>query len=149
MIKIAHRGNYAGKNPSRENTISYIEEAISAGYDVEIDVRLIHGDWFLGHDSLQEKIDISFFERPKVWTHCKNIEGYLSVYNNPKAHVFWHDKDEFVYTSKGIKWANVGVITHDGIMVMPEYDQLARTKIKNKSLFPLGICSDNFNLFEV
>ena len=33
MIKIAHRGNYKGRNVDRENTISYIEEAIAAGYN--------------------------------------------------------------------------------------------------------------------
>lgn len=148
MIKIAHRGNYAGRNADRENTVAYIEEAIAAGYDVEIDVWLVGQDWFLGHDFPNEQVDLSFFERPQVWTHCKNLVGYVSLYNNPKAHVFWHDRDDFVYTSKGIKWANVGIITYDGVMVMPEYNNLVTTKLKNKTISPLGICSDNFSLFE-
>ena len=38
MILIAHRGNVNGKNPERENTIEYIEEAIKKGYHCEIDI---------------------------------------------------------------------------------------------------------------
>ena len=38
MIKlIAHMGNISGSNPSRENTVKYIKEALKAGYDVECD----------------------------------------------------------------------------------------------------------------
>lgn len=149
MIKIAHRGNYAGRNAERENTTSYIEEAIAAGYDVEVDAWLLGESWYLGHDFPSEIVDRSFFERPQIWTHCKNLVGYVSLYNNPKAHVFWHNRDEFVYTSKGIKWANVGVITYDGIMVMPEYNSLTTVQLKNKSIEPLGICSDDFSLFNL
>ena len=149
MIKIAHRGNYAGRNAERENTVVYIEEAIAAGYDVEVDAWLLGENWFLGHDFPLEPVERSFFERPQIWAHCKNLVGYVSLYNNPKTHVFWHDRDEFVYTSKGIKWANVGVITHDGVMVMPEYNNLTTTQLKNGSIEPLGICSDNFGLFNL
>ena len=38
MILISHRGNVNGKLPNRENTISYIKEAIAKGFDVEIDI---------------------------------------------------------------------------------------------------------------
>ena len=38
MIYISHRGNTNGKNPARENTKSYIDEAIAKGFDVEIDI---------------------------------------------------------------------------------------------------------------
>ena len=37
MIRIAHRGNFAGINRDRENSPDYIEEAIAAGYNVEVD----------------------------------------------------------------------------------------------------------------
>ena len=32
MILIAHRGNINGPNPERENTVSYIQEALDKGY---------------------------------------------------------------------------------------------------------------------
>ena len=147
MLKIAHRGNFEGRNAERENTIPYIEEAIAAGYDVEIDVWLVNGIWMLGHDFPKEEVSLSFFERPQVWTHAKNLIGYVSLYNNKNVHVFWHDKDDFAITSKGIKWANTGIITHDGIMVMPENNRNICGLIKEKLICPLGICSDNFSLF--
>jgi len=148
MIRIAHRGNYKGRDALRENTISYIEEAIAAGYDVEIDVWLLDGKWHLGHDFPGEEIQLSFMERPQVWTHAKDLQGYVSLHGQKNVHVFWHDKDEFAITSKGIKWASTGIITHDGIMVMPEYSPFALTVIRSFEVRPLGVCSDNFGLFE-
>lgn len=147
MIRIAHRGNYKGRDNLRENTISYIEEAIAAGYDVEIDVWLLDGKWHLGHDFPGEVIELSFMERSQVWTHAKDLQGYVSLYSQKHVHVFWHDKDEFAITSKGIKWARAGVLTNDGIMVMPEYVPYALTSITSREVTPLGICSDDFRMF--
>jgi hypothetical protein len=50
MIYISHRGNVDGKKPHLENKPEYIDEAISLGYDVEIDVWCIDGGLMLGHD---------------------------------------------------------------------------------------------------
>jgi len=147
MIKIAHRGNYSGRNIERENTIDYIEEAISAGYDVEVDVWLINNQWHLGHDFPGEVIPLSFLERQCIWTHAKNLVGYVSLYNNSKAHVFWHNKDDFAITSKGIKWAKTHVLTYDGVMVMPEFNDHHTSMIKLGHLDPIGICSDDFSKF--
>jgi hypothetical protein len=145
MIKIANLGNHSGRNIQRENTVEYIEEAIALGYDVKIDVWLIDTQWYIGHDFPTEKIDLLFMERPRIWANCKNLIGYVSLYNNPKTHVFWHNKDEFVFTSKGIKWANVGVETTDGVIYMPEDSIDICHKLSKKSFEPLGICSNAFN----
>jgi hypothetical protein len=147
MIRIAHRGNYNGKNILRENTKSYIEEAIEAGYDVEVDAWLIGHSWHLGHDFPGETVPLSFFERANIWTHAKNLIGYVSLYNNPKVHTFWHDKDDFVYTNKGIKWAHAGIVTYDGVVVMPELSEKITKMLQSGEFEPLGICSDNFDLF--
>ena len=147
MIKIAHRGNHAGRIEERENTVSYIEEAITAGYNVEIDVWLIDKQWHLGHDFPDEKIDLSFMERPEIWTHAKNLVGYVSLYNNSKVHTFWHDKDDYVFTSKGIKWCKTHILTYDGVMVMPEFNDYHTSIIKSGFLDPLGVCSDDFRKF--
>lgn len=148
MIKIAHRGNYKGRDPTRENTVAYVNEAIAAGFDVEVDAWLLDDNWYLGHNFPMTFVDRAFLERPQIWTHAKNLVGYVSLYSNPKVHVFWHNKDEFVFTSKGIKWANSGVVTYDGVMVMPENSAGCVEMIKNKEVEPLGICSDDFRLFE-
>ena len=56
MIIISHRGNIRGEVPSRENAPSYIDCAIGNGYEVEIDVRSINGELWLGHDEAQYKV---------------------------------------------------------------------------------------------
>lgn len=145
MIRIAHRGNYKGRIEGRENSPDYIEEAIVAGYNVEVDVWLIESKWMLGHDFPKYEVPLSFFERPEIWTHAKNLVGYVSLYNNSKAHTFWHDKDDFTFTSKGIKWCRTHIITYDGVMVMPEFNDYHRELLKNGHS-PLGVCSDNFQL---
>jgi hypothetical protein len=147
MIKIAHRGNFAGRVEERENTVSYIEEAIALGYDVEVDVWLIDRQWHLGHDFPGEKIEREFLQQPMIWTHAKNLVGYVSLYNNPLVHTFWHNKDDFVFTSKGIKWCKTHVLTYDGVMVMPEFNDYHTDILKNGHS-PLGVCSDDFRKFE-
>lgn len=147
MILIAHRGNFNGKNVERENSPDYIEEAIALGYDVEVDVWLVDKKWMLGHDFPKYEVPLSFFERPQIWTHAKNLVGYVSLYHNTKAHVFWHNKDDFAITSKGIKWAKTHILTFDGVMVLPEHNDYHTEMIKNKHIGPIGICSDNFSKF--
>jgi hypothetical protein len=71
----------------------------------------------------------------------------VSLYNNPKAHVFWHNHDDFAITSKGIKWAKEGVITYDGVMTIPSNNVDFIQSIKEGIVEPLGVCSDNFTLF--
>ena len=57
MLKIAHRGNLYGPDPERENTIEVISEALALGYDVEIDIWLVDGKLYLGHDEPTYLID--------------------------------------------------------------------------------------------
>ena len=59
---ISHRGNLNGVNPDRENSPSYIQKAIFAGYDVEIDVRWWNDGIWLGHDTPDWEVPISFLE---------------------------------------------------------------------------------------
>ena len=52
MRIISHRGNVRGRVPGRENAPSYIDCALGNGYVVEIDVWVIDGEYWLGHDEL-------------------------------------------------------------------------------------------------
>jgi len=144
MIKIAQRGNFKGRDTTRENTVSYIEEAILAGYDVKIDVWLINEKWYLGHNLPIEEIQLSFMERPEIWTHARDLQGYVSLFNNSKVHTFWHSRDDYTFTSKNIKWAKSGDKTRDGIQVMPNSSTWAHIISKP----PLGVCSDDFSQYE-
>ena len=60
MIIIAHRGNVDGPNPERENSPDYIDEALSMGYDVEIDLRSKDKQLFLGHDKPQYPLKLGW-----------------------------------------------------------------------------------------
>jgi len=109
---IAHRGNVNGSNPDRENTVSYIEEAIEGGFDVEIDVRAIEDGMYtggyrylLGHDNSETEISYEWLllYAEKLWVHCKDLTSLRALYESP-LNYFWHQEDDFTLTSKNIIW---------------------------------------------
>jgi glycerophosphoryl diester phosphodiesterase len=145
MILISHRGNLIGPNPLKENSLQYIQEALDKGFDVEIDIWLNDGIFYLGHDAIQYEVTLDWLNKRKnnLWIHCKNIEaiewfnGSLETYN-----YFWHQEDTVTLTSKSFIWAYPGKQPiNRSIAVMPE--------IFNDDLNScIGICSDyiqNYN----
>jgi hypothetical protein len=145
MILISHRGNLIGPNPLKENSLQYIQEALDKGFDVEIDIWLNDGIFYLGHDVIQYEVTLDWLNKRKnnLWIHCKNIEaiewfnGSLETYN-----YFWHQEDTVTLTSKSFIWAYPGKQPiNRSIAVMPE--------IFNDDLNScIGICSDyiqNYN----
>jgi hypothetical protein len=137
MIFISHRGNIDGKKPHLENNPDYINEAITLGYDVEVDMWWIDGKIYLGHDKPQYEISDNWLaERAnKLWIHCKNVE-LLGWIKNTTLHYFWHEEDTLTLTSKNFIWVYPGkqpVIK--SIAVMPERSNDDVSKC-------IGICSD-------
>ena len=66
MKLISHRGNINGENIELENTPDYIDEAISLGYDVEIDIWKDEDGFYLGHDEPTYPINLEWLvERKK------------------------------------------------------------------------------------
>jgi hypothetical protein len=76
MILIAHRGNFKGRNPEKENNPDYIKDAVERGYYVEVDVWVNNGIFYLGHDEPQWRVDVDFLRNPKLICHSKNIEAF-------------------------------------------------------------------------
>lgn len=137
---IAHRGNTRGPDVTRENSPEYIDEAISNGFDVEIDVWVNKDKLALGHDYMQYEISPTFlFERASVlWCHAKNLDALIFLTKN-SLHAFSHDKDDYVLTSKGVIWSFPGKpLTPDVVCVMPERANYTKDELKNCK----GICSD-------
>lgn len=139
MIFISHRGNIENKNVGLENKPSYIDDALHKGYDVEIDVWMIDGKLFLGHDGPQYDITLEWVvdRINNLWVHCKNIESLIYFKNcGHNINFFWHETDTLTLTSKNYIWAYPGKQPiENSIAVMPElYDD-------NTSLC-YGICSD-------
>jgi hypothetical protein len=139
MLKIAHRGNLVGPSP-RENHPFYIEEAIYAGFDVEVDVRLINKELWLGHDKPQYLTSKSFLDRYKnsLWIHCKNLEALEYFSNLQEDYIyFWHEEDSYALTSNNLIWTYPGKpVTEKSILVLKGRETL------QSSSTPFGICSD-------
>ena len=140
MILIAHRGNFNGPNKYRENTISYIEEAIYKGYDVEIDVRVKKNKIYIGHDQPIDLATDSWLKKfkNKLWIHCKDSSS-LDYFNNLKQYnYFWHEDDAFTITSKGF------VLSHVKNSINKLSGKFIKIQLENKKINGnfVGILSD-------
>ena len=100
MYLISHRGNLNGIQKNRENSPSYVNEAIEKGYNVEVDVRYEKNKFFLGHDFNQYEIKKEFLLNKKIWCHAKTNDALYAL-EKIKAHYFWHQEDDYTITSKG------------------------------------------------
>ncbi len=103
MKIISHRGNIRGSIPDKENRPSYIDCAIGNGYDVEIDVRLIEGQLWLGHDGPQYKVEHCWLQSRKeyLWIHCKDLAAAKECWEYQS---FCHTSDPYTYTTIGKVW---------------------------------------------
>ena len=162
MKAISHRGNIKGAVPDKENRPSYIDCAIGNGYDVEIDIRSIDGELWLGHDQAQYKIEHKWLEERKkyLWIHCKNLEAAkeCNIYNS-----FIHHSDEpYAYITNGKIWlhdlkmeidnnvivpllvSDDHVLTGDHLIEDQKFDELSNedTIIIPRWLHPYAICTD-------
>ena len=137
MKLISHRGNINGKIPNNENHPEYIDEALHAGFDVEIDMWWVDGRIYLGHDEPQYEVDTKWLENrmDSLWVHCKNVE-LLDWIRSTSLHWFWHEEDTLTLTSKGHVWVYPGKQPIVGsIAVMPEIHDEDVSKC-------IGVCSD-------
>lgn len=146
MKIISHRGNLTGPNSVKENSIDYIEEAIAEGFDVEIDLRVVNDQYYLGHDIPQYFITAQWLEKYKdvLWIHCKNRESLEKMSTSVvKFNYFWHETDNYTITSKGIGWVLVGQLPYSkSIIVLPESIDLYSNQSEHiKNVY--GICTDN------
>ena len=121
MILISHRGNTNGPNPEKENHPDYITKALSEGYDVEVDVWYVNGEFYLGHDKPQYKTNKIFLSNNHLWVHCKNIEALNQFRFDSSINYFWHENDTVALTSQKYIWAYPGKQPiKNSIAVMPE-----------------------------
>ena len=142
MIYISHRGNINGRIEDVENKPEYINDTILLGYDVEVDVWFVDGEWWLGHDKPQYKISVEWLEerQDKLWIHCKNVDAMVELESGNKHYdgfnFFWHETDTLTLTSLSFIWVYPGKQPIKGsIAVMPE--------IHNEDVSKCyGICSD-------
>jgi len=141
MIIISHRGNIRGAVPDKENRPSYIDCAIGNGYHVEIDVRSINGELWLGHDEPQYKVDHNWLDKRRhyLWLHCKNLEAAKECW---AYHSFCHTSDSFVYTSTGVIWLHDLSQRIDHNTIIPLIDREDVESFMPGYEKPFGICTD-------
>ena len=118
MKIISHRGNIKGSIPEKENRPSYIDCAIGNGYDVEIDVRTINGELWLGHDEPQYKVI-------HTWLKCWKYQS------------FCHTSDPYIYTSTGKIWLHDLSMVIDDDVIIPLIDDPVWSGNS-----PYAICTD-------
>ena len=135
MKLISHRGNIKGSKPKYENNPNYISQALKLGYEVEVDVRLHKGYFYLGHDKPQFKVSKTFLKNKKIWCHAKDLKAFEKLKEIKSIH-FWHQKDDYTLTSNGYFWTYPGKkISKNSI-----YVSIGKKKLKNINC--AGICSD-------
>lgn len=150
MKIIAHRANINGPNLYNENQKSSISNCIDSGFEVEIDVRLVNGKLYLGHDNPDQIITKRELDqiKNKLWIHCKNLDAF-TFFNkiNEKFNYFWHETDSYSLTSQGYIWTYPGKeLSSRCICVMPEMKLSLKEMsfLKNNEI--AGICTDYPNL---
>jgi len=135
MKIIAHRGLMVGPDPEAENQLDTLDEALSHGFDVEVDVRLIKGELLIGHDDSTVVCPTWLYDDKRVWFHAKDTNSLVYL-NKSGKRVFYHTDEDVVMTSKGELWALPGKGFSGSYIVLPErYGDIVPKGA-------LGICTD-------
>lgn len=135
MVIIAHRGNLEGPNPSEENSPQYVQRAVDAGFDVEIDVWVVEDQIYLGHDKPHYKVDLNYLRNSSFWCHAKNLEALELMLNESDIHCFWHETDQYTITSEGVIWTYPNRIAgKNSVLVVSD------KTVVDADLF--GVCTD-------
>ena len=141
MIQISHRGNTNGPKPELENNPDYLIEAISQGFEVEVDIWIKDNSLYFGHDYPKYLISPEIFYkiRDHAWFHCKNLESlnhFIKFY--PTSKYFWHQNDDFTLTSNNYIWTYPDKpISSNSIIVYLDNHKDVYFNTK-----PFAVCSD-------
>ena len=141
-LLISHRGNLNGQDLSTENSPKQIDLALKKGFDVELDLWFHENDYWIGHDSPQYKIDLSFLLDRKefLFVHLKSPLDYFDTNEIVTLNWFIHTTEPYVYSNLGTKWYYPSKdIFNDGVNVMPE---ITIGKDSLKKLTGVSVCSD-------
>lgn len=145
MLLISHRGNLTGSGGVYwENHPDYIQDALDAGYDVEIDVWYLDRKYWLGHDMPVNEVKDSFVKMKNLWCHAKNIDALVQLSGFGQINCFWHQKDDYTLTSHGYIWTYPRMpLRAKSISVFPELYPDGTDFSKGA-----GICSDNISQYK-
>lgn len=144
MVLISHRGNINGVNPQLENTYDYIDAALDAGYEVELDVWSYDDKLYLGHDKPDREVSLEWLNERSywIWIHCKNFKA-LSYLISKQLVLFYHSQEDYTLISNGMIWAH-NISEVDDNCVIP---LLSKQDVDNWTPTSVGgVCSDFIEL---
>lgn len=101
---IAHRGLFQGPDARSENSPAQIDRALARGYDCEIDLWVIDGQHYLGHDEPTYPVTVEYLANPGFWIHAKNLQALYWASTNLGLNYFWHEADQYAITGAGYIW---------------------------------------------
>lgn len=147
MKVISHRGNILKPDDTKENRPSYIDCAIGLGFEVEVDIRFINGQFYLGHDTPDYIISKKWIQLRKesLWFHCKNLEAALElrvIYD--KIKYFCHTSDPYTLTSNGYIWVHDIQLSINDKCIIPLLDPVSIFEYDNRIVY--AVCTDYVNL---
>jgi hypothetical protein len=138
MRKFAHRGNINGPNYETENSPLAVELAIQQGYDCEVDLWVLDGRLYFGHDGPKYSVTVPFLIRNSggILFHAKNPEA-LSYCLDHNMHCFFHQYDDYTMTNQGIPicYPNRTYFNNCLLMLSENFAEIDTIKL-------YGICSD-------
>tara|TARA_X000000950_G_C13921158_1_gene663459 strand:+ start:16679 stop:17146 length:468 start_codon:yes stop_codon:yes gene_type:complete len=141
---ISHRGNTSGPVPKNENLPSYIDKALEEGFDVEIDLRKIKDEFYLGHDKTDYKVSLEWLENRKenLWIHTKNFNAFESLLEiNRNFIFFYYTSEPLVLVSNGKIWTHSPKkIANPKNCIIPLLGKTDLGKSNVKNWF--GVCTD-------
>lgn len=151
MKFISHRGNTTHPQlESLQNDTQIIEEAIKTGLDVEIDMWKVGHNFCPGHDKPERHIKEEWLRTNAhhLLIHAKNrdmldwLVRHNDKFTNCPFHFFWHEKDTYTMTNRGVPIVYPGQEPVDGsILMMPELGGWNLNSAIRHNLY--GICSDH------
>jgi hypothetical protein len=140
MKLISYRGNINGPNPESENTVPYINDAISEGYVVAVDVWLADGKLYLcttrPHIASTSRsrgyhvgpayyeVSESYLENNMILVRARTPDTLVRLAKNGRVHCFHTDKQSAV-TSQGFLWTTRDVAGPNVIRVSLEGDPIS------------------------
>ena len=139
---ISHRGNLRGPQPEQENKPDYIDAAINELYEVEVDIRYIEGNFYLGHDNPEYFVDLHWIKERSDFLifHCKNLPALYLL--KDQHHCFWHENDCYTLTTNKKIWTYPGQYVGPDCIIV-DLEPPTKEKMEAwKTQGCYGICSD-------
>lgn len=138
-IIIAHLGNIDGRQPKRENTLTYLNEALKAGWHICVDVVFRNGGFCLPNERGMTPAPPAFFSKQRVWCRTRDADT-LDALCNVGAHAFFASTDPMTLTSSQFVWtlppANLSPRAIACFPELTDADWLERFE-------PAGICTNS------